>query len=180
MYLIGRIKDILDIQIFKNNFKKKSIVLLTDEQYPQSILIDFIQDKIELLNYIKKNDKVKIFINIKGREWINQDGFTRYFNIIQGWKIEKIKNENLFEINSDYIKIKDTKYSKKYEDNEDEDNNNEDEDNNNEDEDNNNEDEYNKKKDKKKNDDKKKDNDDNEKIFNEKIKEDFNDDDLPF
>ncbi|WGH27065.1 MAG: DUF3127 domain-containing protein, partial [Candidatus Shikimatogenerans bostrichidophilus] len=63
MYLIGKIKDILDIQIFKNNFKKKSLILITDEQYPQNILIDFVQDKIDLLNIVNINDKVKIFIN---------------------------------------------------------------------------------------------------------------------
>ncbi|WGH28067.1 MAG: DUF3127 domain-containing protein [Candidatus Shikimatogenerans bostrichidophilus] len=129
MYLVGKIKDILDIQIFKNNFKKKSLILLTDEQYPQNILIDFIQDKIDLLNFININDKVKVFINIKGRKWINKEGVIKYFNSIQGWKIEKIKNENLFEINSNYIKNnKFNDYDNNY--NIDENYNNNDEDNN--------------------------------------------------
>ncbi|WOX79092.1 DUF3127 domain-containing protein [Candidatus Shikimatogenerans bostrichidophilus] len=88
MYLIGKIKIIFDIQRFKNNFKKRSIILETEELYPQKILIDFIQDKIDLLNIININDKVKIYINIRGKEWVNKDGITKYINSIQGWKIE--------------------------------------------------------------------------------------------
>ncbi|WGH25607.1 MAG: DUF3127 domain-containing protein [Candidatus Shikimatogenerans bostrichidophilus] len=95
MYLTGRIKKILKIQEFRNNFKKRSLILITEEQYPQNIIIDFIQDKIELLNYVKINDKVKIYINIKGREWINKDGSVKYFNTIQAWKIEKINKDNV-------------------------------------------------------------------------------------
>ncbi|BDT61573.1 MAG: hypothetical protein RDO_1010 [Flavobacteriales endosymbiont of Rhyzopertha dominica] len=90
IYLIGKIKDIFNTQIFKNNFKKKSLILITEEQFPQNIIIDFIQDKIELLNNFKINDIVKIYINIKGKEWINNEGITKYINSIQGWKIEKI------------------------------------------------------------------------------------------
>ncbi|WGH24758.1 MAG: DUF3127 domain-containing protein [Candidatus Shikimatogenerans bostrichidophilus] len=101
MYLIGRIKNILELQEFKNNFKKKSIILITDEQYPQNIIIDFVQKKIDLLNYIKIDDKVKVYINIKGREFINKDGTTRYFNTIQAWKIEKVDNKDLNFLKSD-------------------------------------------------------------------------------
>ncbi|WGH24943.1 MAG: DUF3127 domain-containing protein [Candidatus Shikimatogenerans bostrichidophilus] len=117
MYLIGRIKNILGIQEFKNNFRKQSLILITDEQYPQNILIDFLQDRIDLLNYIKRNDVVKIFINIKGREWINKDGTIKYFNSIQGWKIEKVQNEEL-----SYIRINKNKnrYSN-YDENDDDD-----------------------------------------------------------
>ncbi|MDH3004624.1 MAG: DUF3127 domain-containing protein, partial [Candidatus Shikimatogenerans sp. JK-2022] len=102
MYLIGRIKNILELQEFKNNFKKQSIILITDEQYPQNLIIDFIQNKIDLLNFIKINDRVKVYINIKGREFINKDGNIKYFNSIQAWKIERIKNEDLTFLKSDH------------------------------------------------------------------------------
>ncbi|WOX79223.1 DUF3127 domain-containing protein [Candidatus Shikimatogenerans bostrichidophilus] len=94
MYLIGKINKIFDIQIFKNNFKKRSIILETEELYPQKILIEFIQDKIDLLKFININDKVKIYINIRGKEWKNKDGITKYINSIQCWKIESIEDNN--------------------------------------------------------------------------------------
>ena len=31
---------------------------------------------------------VKVSINLRGREWINPEGVAKYFNSIQGWRIE--------------------------------------------------------------------------------------------
>jgi len=61
----------------------------TDEQYPQHILIEFTQDRTDLLNAYNIGDAVKVSINLRGREWTNPQGETRYFNSIQGWRIEK-------------------------------------------------------------------------------------------
>ena len=36
---------------------------------------------------------VKIDINLRGREWVNKEGETKYFNSIQGWRIEKTQNQ---------------------------------------------------------------------------------------
>jgi len=36
---------------------------------------------------------VKISINLRGREWVNPQGETKYFNSIQGWRIENLQEE---------------------------------------------------------------------------------------
>ncbi|WP_185860764.1 DUF3127 domain-containing protein [Blattabacterium cuenoti] len=88
MEIIGIVKKLFDIQKFDSGFQKREIVLTTEEPYPQNILIEFIQDKVDLLENVKLKDKIKIFINLRGREWTNPEGIVRYFNSIQGWKIE--------------------------------------------------------------------------------------------
>ncbi|WP_341660921.1 DUF3127 domain-containing protein [Blattabacterium cuenoti] len=88
MEIIGIVKKLFDIQKFDSGFQKREIVLTTEEPYSQNILIEFIQDKVDLLENIKPKDKIKIFINLRGREWKNPEGIIRYFNSIQGWKIE--------------------------------------------------------------------------------------------
>ena len=65
------------------------MVVTTDEQYPQMIMVEFIQDKCDLLNNFNVGDDVKISINLRGREWVNPEGEAKYFNSIQGWRIEK-------------------------------------------------------------------------------------------
>ncbi len=90
MEIIGKIKKLFELQQFDSGFKKREIVITTEDVYPQDILIEFIQDKIDLLNELQVEDKVKIFINIKGREWKNPNGIIKYFNSVQGWKIEKL------------------------------------------------------------------------------------------
>ncbi|ACY40587.1 hypothetical protein BLBBGE_587 [Blattabacterium sp. (Blattella germanica) str. Bge] len=90
MEIIGRVKKLFETQKFDSGFRKREIVLTTEEPYPQNILIEFIQDKVDLLENIRSKDKIKIFINIRGREWTNPEGIIKYFNSIQGWKIEEI------------------------------------------------------------------------------------------
>ena len=70
------------------SFKKRELVITTEEQYPQSILIEFAQDKCDLLNNLQIGQDVKVSINLRGREWVNPQGETKYFNSIQGWKID--------------------------------------------------------------------------------------------
>ena len=71
-----------------NGFRKREVVITTEEQYPQDILVEFIQDKCDLLNRYSIGQDVKININLRGKEWINSEGIAKYFNAIQGWRIE--------------------------------------------------------------------------------------------
>jgi hypothetical protein len=89
MEVNGKIKVIGNTQEVSASFKKRELVITTDEQYPQHILIEFAQDKCDLLNSYKVGQEVKVSINLRGREWINPQGDVRYFNQIQGWRIEK-------------------------------------------------------------------------------------------
>ncbi|HUH35604.1 MAG TPA: DUF3127 domain-containing protein [Moheibacter sp.] len=90
MEINGRIKKILEEQTFSSGFRKKEIVVTTQEQYPQDILIEFTQDRIDTLSPYNEGDEVRVSINIRGREWINPEGVAKYFNSINGWRIERL------------------------------------------------------------------------------------------
>jgi translation initiation factor IF-3 len=94
MELKGTIKHIFDTQTVGNNgFKKREMILVTDERYPQVIKIEFVQEKTALLDQFKEGDDVTVSINIRGREWVNPEGKTLYFTSIQGWRIVKSEAE---------------------------------------------------------------------------------------
>ena len=89
MEVTGRIKKIEETKEYgSNGFKKREIVITTEEQYPQHILIEFVQDKCALLDSYKEGQEVKIAVNLRGREWINPEGVAKYFNSLNGWRIE--------------------------------------------------------------------------------------------
>ncbi len=91
MELQGKIKMIDETKTYGNNgFRKREMVITTEEQYPQDIMIEFVQDKTDLLNKYKVGQEVKVSINIRGREWTNPQGETKYFNSIQGWRVEDV------------------------------------------------------------------------------------------
>ena len=99
MELEGKIKLIDETKTYGNNgFRKRELIITTEEQYPQHILIEFVQDKTELLNAFQPGEVVKVGINIRGREWVNPQGETKYFNSIQGWRIEKVQNDQPSEV----------------------------------------------------------------------------------
>ena len=54
--------------------------------------------KCELLNTYQVGQNVKIGINLRGREWTNPEGETKYFNSIQGWRIDVLENNSSTEI----------------------------------------------------------------------------------
>ena len=87
-------KKIGETQTFASGFQKRELVLLTEEQYPQPIQIDFLSDKIDLLNNVSEGESVKVGINIRGKEWTNPQGEVKYFNSISGWRLEKVSGEN--------------------------------------------------------------------------------------
>ena len=91
MEITGKIKWIDEVKTYgSNGFRKREIVITTQEQYPQNIIIEFVQDKCELLDSFQIGQDVRIGINLRGREWVNPEGQTKYFNSIQGWRIDQL------------------------------------------------------------------------------------------
>lgn len=93
MEVSGKIRVINAEQQVSASFRKRELVVTTEEQYPQHIMVEFTQDKCDLLNSYKAGDAVKVSINLRGREWVNPQGETKYFNSIQGWRIERLQAE---------------------------------------------------------------------------------------
>lgn len=88
MEISGEIKKLNETQVIGNNgFQKRELVLCTGEEYPQMLLIEFVQDKCGLLDIYNIGDMVNISINLRGKEWVDSQGQTKYFNTFQGWKI---------------------------------------------------------------------------------------------
>ena len=96
MEIQGRIKQIFPSQMIgQNGFEKQDLVIVTEENYPQTIIIQFTQQRCDLLNNLQVGQNVKVYINIRGREWRSPYGETKYFNTIECWKIEVVQTTNV-------------------------------------------------------------------------------------
>jgi len=87
MELTGTIKKLFDVQQVSPTFRKREVVIETDENYPQVVMCEFTQDRADIPARYREGDKVTVSINIRGREWTNRDGETKYFVSIQGWRM---------------------------------------------------------------------------------------------
>ena len=86
----GKIHEIFPVQTIKSSFTKREFILLddTNEQFPQYIKFELVQDKCSLMDDYKPGDAIKVYFNLRGREWINPKGEKVYFNSLSAWKIE--------------------------------------------------------------------------------------------
>ena len=80
-----------EIKTFANDFKKIDFVVKTQDQYPQTLLLQAIQKTAEnVTNYNKVGQFVDVSLNLKGREWADpKTGEIKYFNSLEAWKVFK-------------------------------------------------------------------------------------------
>lgn len=84
--LTGKIKLIQEAKTFDSGFtKREMVVIVEDGKYPQEINIEFVQDKVSLLDSLQVSQEVTVTFDIRGREYNG-----RYFNNLQGWKIDTV------------------------------------------------------------------------------------------
>ena len=95
MEIQGKITKIFDTQTFGSGFTKREVIVTTQEQYPQPISVEFLQDKVSIVDNLKVGDDVNVSINLRGREWTAPDGVVKYFNSIVGWRVEKINTQEV-------------------------------------------------------------------------------------
>lgn len=108
MEIKGKIKFIDETKSYGDNgFRKREVVITTEGDYPQHILVEFIKDKCDVMNSYSVGDDVKVGINLKGREWVSPQKETKYFNSVEAWKIEK--NDSSIDINNPFPEIKSAK-----------------------------------------------------------------------
>ena len=82
--LTGKVKLIQEPQTFASGFTKREVVVtVEDGKYPQEINLEFLQDKVSLLDEVAEGQEIKVFFDIRGREYNG-----RYFNNLVGWKLE--------------------------------------------------------------------------------------------
>jgi len=96
MDITGTIIEIFEEQVIgEKKFKKREFVLkVVDNGYEQEIKFQTIQDKTTILNFVKKDDEVKVLFNLGGRRW-TKDGKTNWFNSVTAWRIEKVGSDQV-------------------------------------------------------------------------------------
>ena len=73
-----------------DSFKSRQLIVKTDteSQYPQELSIEFNQAKAEILDVVAEGAEVKVSVNLSGRKWTDKQGVDKWFNSLNGWKLE--------------------------------------------------------------------------------------------
>ncbi|CAN5199570.1 DUF3127 domain-containing protein [soil metagenome] len=89
--ITGTLKVKFDEQKVSERFRKRDFVIQENSsQYPQMISFQLVQDRCNLIDTANVGDEIRVFFNLRGREWVSPQGETKYFNTIEAWKIEAV------------------------------------------------------------------------------------------
>ena len=69
MDITGTIKLIKEEQVITETFTKREFVITTEDRYPQDIQFDLIKEKGALINGYNQGDRLKVFFEIRSREY---------------------------------------------------------------------------------------------------------------
>lgn len=84
--ITGTVKKVFEEQTFGSGFNKREFVLTIESgRFPQDIKFECVKDKVALLSEVKPGDKLKVFFDLRGREWKES-----YFVNLNAWKLEPV------------------------------------------------------------------------------------------
>lgn len=79
----GKLHKVFDIEQKTDSFRTREFVIELSGQYPQYIKFQLTQDKCEMIDPYKEGQMLKVFFDLRGRQW--QD---KFFTNLQAWRIE--------------------------------------------------------------------------------------------
>ena len=85
----GKVKKVYPTNQISESFKKRDLIIETDENYPQIIKLEFTQNAVDKVDGLKAGQEVTAFYNLRGREFKGKDGNMMYFVSLNCWRIEK-------------------------------------------------------------------------------------------
>lgn len=89
--VIGTIDTVFNEQEVGNNgFKKRVVWINTEEQYTQSVELQFVQANVDMLDGYKAGDKVEITFSINGRKTNSPQHGERIFNSLTAYQIKRL------------------------------------------------------------------------------------------
>ncbi len=82
--LEGKLHKKFDTESKSDKFQARDFVIETEGQYAQYIKFQLVQDKCGALDPMSEGDQLKVYFDLRGREWQG-----KYFTNLNAWRIEK-------------------------------------------------------------------------------------------
>ena len=87
--VVGKLYKKFNTENKTQTFRAREFVIeIPDGNYPQFIKFQLVQDRCGILDAYQEGDEIKVFFDLRGREW-NEKFFTN----LNAWRIEKTSAE---------------------------------------------------------------------------------------
>jgi len=79
----GVLHKVFETEQKSERFQAREFVVETQEQYPQFVKFQLVQEKCELADSYNEGDRVRVHFDLRGREWNG-----KYFTNLNAWRME--------------------------------------------------------------------------------------------
>ncbi|MBK7811316.1 MAG: DUF3127 domain-containing protein [Saprospiraceae bacterium] len=79
----GKLHKVFPAETKTATFQTREFVIVTEEQYPQYIKFQLVQDRCGVIDQFTPGQVINVFFDLRGREWQE-----KYFTNLQAWKVE--------------------------------------------------------------------------------------------
>lgn len=84
--IIGNLHKVFDVESKSSSFQTREFVISVAEgTYNQYVKFQLVQDRCGIIDQFKEGSEVKVFFDLKGREWQG-----KYFTNLQAWKVDAV------------------------------------------------------------------------------------------
>ncbi|HOY14617.1 MAG: DUF3127 domain-containing protein [Saprospiraceae bacterium] len=81
----GTLYKKFETEMKSSSFQAREFVVTTEENYPQYVKFQLVQDKCSLLDQYQEGQKIKVSFDLKGREWQG-----KFFTNLGAWRIDGV------------------------------------------------------------------------------------------
>jgi Domain of unknown function (DUF3127) len=91
----GKLHAVSDTKQVTERFRKREFVieLADNPRFPQFVQFELTGDRCEHLDGFEVGEQVRVEFSLRGREWKSPRGETKYFNSLDVWTVERMKDE---------------------------------------------------------------------------------------
>lgn len=84
----GKLHKKFEIESKTASFQTREFVIQTQEQYPQFVKFQLVQDRCNAIDAFQDGELINVFFDLRGREWQE-----KFFTNLQAWKVEKLGDQ---------------------------------------------------------------------------------------
>ena len=85
----GKVHKIFETESKTASFQAREfVIIISESNYPQYIKFQLTQDRCGIMDKYKESDMIKVYFDLRGREW-NE----KYFTNLNAWRIEAVSAE---------------------------------------------------------------------------------------
>ena len=90
----GKLHSVSETKQVTERFRKREFVveLADNPRFPQFVQFELTGDRCDHLDGFKVGDAVRVEFSLRGREWKSPRGETKYFNSLDVWTLERMKD----------------------------------------------------------------------------------------